>query len=68
MTALEAMIVGTETALSEARAQYNRASVRRDMTGMFTWGQETRRLVQELESLGEYEDGGRTAFAIGRER
>lgn len=68
MTALEAIIVGTETALSEARAQYQRASARRDMTGMFTWGQETRRLVQELESLGEYDDNGRGAFHIGRQR
>jgi len=68
MTALEALIVGTETELSQARANYQRASARRDMTGMFTWGQETRRLVQELENLGEYDDSGRSAFAIGRER
>lgn len=68
MTALETLIVGTETALSEARSQYNRASARRDMTGMFTWGQETSRLVRELENLGEYEDMGRSAFAIGLER
>lgn len=68
MTALEILIVGKETALSEARAQYNRASARRDTVGMFTWGQETRQIIQDLEDLGEYDDSGRTAFAIGRER
>lgn len=68
MTALESLIVGKETALSEARACYNRAAARRDTVGMFTWGQETRQLIQELEVLGEYDDSGRTPFAIGRER
>jgi hypothetical protein len=65
MTVLEALIVGTEAELTRARSEYQRASVRRDMAGMFTWGQETRRLIQKLENLGEYDDSGRTPFAIG---
>ena len=68
MTALEALITGAETRLSEAQAQYRRASARRDVGGMFTWGQETRQILQELEALGEYDDSGRTPFAIGLER